>query len=45
MNRINVIGSGRVGAAVAARLRERGIAVDTDEPELFQGRDREAGDG
>ena len=34
MNRINVIGSGRVGAAVAARLRERGVAVDTDEPEL-----------
>jgi predicted short-subunit dehydrogenase-like oxidoreductase (DUF2520 family) len=34
VNRINVIGSGRVGAAVAARLRERGVAVDTDEPEL-----------
>ena len=34
INRIHVIGSGRVGSAVAARLRERGIAVGADEPEL-----------
>ena len=33
-NRIHVIGSGRVGSAVAARLRERGVAVDGDDPEL-----------
>ena len=31
---IQVIGSGRVGSAVAARLRERGIAVTPDEGEL-----------
>jgi predicted short-subunit dehydrogenase-like oxidoreductase (DUF2520 family) len=31
---VNVIGSGRVGSAVAARLRERGVAVGADEPEL-----------
>jgi predicted short-subunit dehydrogenase-like oxidoreductase (DUF2520 family) len=31
---ITVIGSGRVGSAVAARLRERGVAVDADAPEL-----------
>jgi predicted short-subunit dehydrogenase-like oxidoreductase (DUF2520 family) len=29
-----VIGSGRVGSAVAARLRERGIAVSAADPEL-----------
>ena len=34
LNRIHVIGSGRVGSAVAARLRERGFAVDGDDPEL-----------
>jgi predicted short-subunit dehydrogenase-like oxidoreductase (DUF2520 family) len=32
--RIEVIGSGRVGAAVQARLRERGIAVGADDPDL-----------
>lgn len=34
IERINVIGSGRVGSAVAARLRERGLAVGADDPEL-----------
>jgi len=34
VNRIHVIGSGRVGSAVAARLRERGIAVGADGAEL-----------
>jgi predicted short-subunit dehydrogenase-like oxidoreductase (DUF2520 family) len=34
LTRIHVIGSGRVGSAVAARLRERGFAVDADDPEL-----------
>jgi predicted short-subunit dehydrogenase-like oxidoreductase (DUF2520 family) len=34
LNRIHVIGSGRVGSAVTARLRERGVAVDGDGPEL-----------
>ena len=34
IGRIHVIGSGRVGSAVAARLRERGIAVGPDDPEL-----------
>jgi predicted short-subunit dehydrogenase-like oxidoreductase (DUF2520 family) len=34
LNRIHVIGSGRVGSAVAARLRERGAAVGADDPEL-----------
>jgi predicted short-subunit dehydrogenase-like oxidoreductase (DUF2520 family) len=34
LNRIHVIGSGRVGSAVAARLRERGTAVGEDDPEL-----------
>jgi predicted short-subunit dehydrogenase-like oxidoreductase (DUF2520 family) len=33
-NRIHVIGSGRVGSAVAARLRERGLAADADAPDL-----------
>jgi predicted short-subunit dehydrogenase-like oxidoreductase (DUF2520 family) len=32
--RIDVIGAGRVGSAVAARLRERGIAVGGEAPEL-----------
>ena len=34
LNRIHVIGSGRVGSAIAARLLERGAAVDGDDPEL-----------
>jgi predicted short-subunit dehydrogenase-like oxidoreductase (DUF2520 family) len=34
IDRIHVIGLGRVGSAIAARLRERGIAVDAAEPEL-----------
>ena len=34
IERIHVIGSGRVGSAVAARLRERGFAVGADAPEL-----------
>jgi predicted short-subunit dehydrogenase-like oxidoreductase (DUF2520 family) len=34
VDRIHVIGSGRVGSAVAARLRERCIAVGADDPEL-----------
>jgi predicted short-subunit dehydrogenase-like oxidoreductase (DUF2520 family) len=34
LNRIHVIGSGRVGSAVSARLTERGVAVGADDPEL-----------
>jgi predicted short-subunit dehydrogenase-like oxidoreductase (DUF2520 family) len=34
IERIHVIGSGRVGSALAARLRERGVAVGANEPEL-----------
>jgi predicted short-subunit dehydrogenase-like oxidoreductase (DUF2520 family) len=34
VQRIHVIGSGRVGSAVAARLRERGVSVGDDGPEL-----------
>jgi predicted short-subunit dehydrogenase-like oxidoreductase (DUF2520 family) len=34
IERIQVIGSGRAGSAIAARLRERGLAVGTDGPEL-----------
>jgi predicted short-subunit dehydrogenase-like oxidoreductase (DUF2520 family) len=34
IDRIHVIGSGRVGSAVAARLRERGVAVGADDPQL-----------
>jgi len=34
IDRIHVIGSGRVGSAVAARLRERGAAVGPNDPEL-----------
>jgi predicted short-subunit dehydrogenase-like oxidoreductase (DUF2520 family) len=34
IQRIHVIGSGRVGSAVAARLRDRGIAVGDDAPEV-----------
>jgi predicted short-subunit dehydrogenase-like oxidoreductase (DUF2520 family) len=32
--RVHVIGSGRVGSAVAARLRERGVSVGADDAEL-----------
>lgn len=32
--RVQVIGSGRVGSAVGARLRERGVAVTTDDPDV-----------
>lgn len=32
--RIDVIGAGRVGAAVTGRLRERGLDLDSAEPEL-----------
>jgi len=34
VNRIHVIGTGRVGSAVIARLRERGLAVGADGAEL-----------
>jgi predicted short-subunit dehydrogenase-like oxidoreductase (DUF2520 family) len=34
IDRIHVIGSGRVGSAVAARLSERGVAVGPDGPQL-----------
>jgi predicted short-subunit dehydrogenase-like oxidoreductase (DUF2520 family) len=34
IDRIHVIGSGRVGSAVAARLRQRGVAVGGDDPQL-----------
>ncbi len=34
VERIRVIGSGRVGSAVTARLRERGVAVVEDDPDL-----------
>jgi predicted short-subunit dehydrogenase-like oxidoreductase (DUF2520 family) len=34
IERVHVIGSGRVGSAVAARLRERGIAVGDDDPDV-----------
>ncbi|HLX32406.1 MAG TPA: DUF2520 domain-containing protein [Gaiellaceae bacterium] len=34
IERVHVIGSGRVGSAVTARLRERGVAVDDDDPDL-----------
>lgn len=33
-DRVQVIGAGRVGSALAARLRERGVAVGEDEAEL-----------
>ena len=32
--RVNVIGRGRVGSALASRLAERGIALDGREPDL-----------
>ena len=31
---VHVIGSGRVGSAVSARLRERGVAVTAEDPQL-----------
>ena len=34
IERVHVIGSGRVGSAVAARLRERSVAVADDEPDI-----------
>jgi predicted short-subunit dehydrogenase-like oxidoreductase (DUF2520 family) len=34
VTKIEVIGSGRVGTAVSARLRERGLSVGSDAPEL-----------
>jgi len=34
IERVHVIGSGRVGSAVLSRLRERGIAVDGDDPDV-----------
>jgi predicted short-subunit dehydrogenase-like oxidoreductase (DUF2520 family) len=34
LNRVHVIGSGRVGSAVTARLQERGAAVSPDDPQL-----------
>ena len=34
IERVDVIGSGRVGSAAGARLRERGIAVGGDDPDL-----------
>jgi predicted short-subunit dehydrogenase-like oxidoreductase (DUF2520 family) len=35
IERAHVIGSGRVGSAVAARLRERGVAVGEDDPDVI----------
>jgi len=34
IERAHVIGAGRVGSAMAARLRERGLDLSTDDPEL-----------
>jgi predicted short-subunit dehydrogenase-like oxidoreductase (DUF2520 family) len=34
LNHIHIIGSGRVGSAMSARLLERGVAVGADAPEL-----------
>jgi len=34
IERVHVIGSGRVGSAVAARLWERGVAVGDDDPDV-----------
>jgi predicted short-subunit dehydrogenase-like oxidoreductase (DUF2520 family) len=34
IERAHVIGSGRVGSALAARLRERGLAVGDDDPDV-----------
>ena len=34
IERAHVIGAGRVGSAIAARLRERGLELSADDPEL-----------
>jgi predicted short-subunit dehydrogenase-like oxidoreductase (DUF2520 family) len=34
IERVHVIGSGRVGSALAARLRERGVAVGEEDPDV-----------
>jgi predicted short-subunit dehydrogenase-like oxidoreductase (DUF2520 family) len=34
IERVHVVGAGRVGSALAARLAERGVAVGSDDPEL-----------
>jgi predicted short-subunit dehydrogenase-like oxidoreductase (DUF2520 family) len=34
IERVNVIGSGRVGSSVTARLRERGVAVGENDPDV-----------
>ncbi len=34
IDKVQVIGSGRVGSAVSARLRERGVAVTTNDPDV-----------
>ena len=34
IERVHVIGSGRVGSAVSARLRERGVGVSDDDPDV-----------
>jgi predicted short-subunit dehydrogenase-like oxidoreductase (DUF2520 family) len=34
IDRVHVIGSGRVGSAVTARLRERGVGVGEDDPDV-----------
>src|SRR5438445_6787148 len=34
IERVHVIGSGRVGSALIARLRERGVAVGEDDPDV-----------
>jgi predicted short-subunit dehydrogenase-like oxidoreductase (DUF2520 family) len=34
IERVHVIGSGRAGSAIAARLRERGVAVGDDDPDV-----------
>jgi predicted short-subunit dehydrogenase-like oxidoreductase (DUF2520 family) len=34
IERVHVIGSGRVGSAITARLRERGVAVGEDDPDV-----------
>jgi predicted short-subunit dehydrogenase-like oxidoreductase (DUF2520 family) len=34
IERVHVIGSGRVGSAVTGRLRERGVAVGEDDPDV-----------
>jgi predicted short-subunit dehydrogenase-like oxidoreductase (DUF2520 family) len=34
IERVQVIGAGRVGRAIAARLAERGVSLTSDEPEL-----------